>query len=490
VPHTRDVLSDLWGLLDGEPRLLERVTSGGPDVVLPSVFDVTGLAAGAVGAASLAVAELAAARRGSIDAADVPPVTVGRREAAAAFAGEALLTPLGWELPPPWDPVAGDYRAADGWVRLHTNYAHHRAAALEALGLATGAERDAVATAVAALPAAEVETRVVDAGGCAAAMHAPGEWAAHPHGRVALAEPAVAAACEGAVEVPAVLRSPGGESGAAGRPPAGTRGRESAPLAGVRVLDLTRVIAGPVCTRVLAAWGADVVRVDPPGFAEVPALLPETTAGKRRVALDLRDDAGRAAFERLAAGAHVVVAGLRPGALHELGYGTHALRELNPALVVACVDAYGWHGPWAERRGFDSLVQMSSGIAAAGGAAAGLEDGAPRPLPAQALDHGAGWLLAAGVVRALTRLAVDGEPSEVWGSLAGVAALLLGRPVPDGLGAPPPRWTDADTVRDDTAWGPVRRVPCPGTVGGERGIWTLPAGPLGTDDPRWNDHAP
>src|SRR6185436_8896428 len=99
-------------------------------------------AAGAVGAASLPVAELAAARRGSIDAADVPPVTVGRREAAAAFAGEALLTPLGWELPPPWDPVAGDYRAADGWVRLHTNYAHHRAAALEALGLAAGAERD------------------------------------------------------------------------------------------------------------------------------------------------------------------------------------------------------------------------------------------------------------------------------------------------------------------------------------------------------------
>jgi hypothetical protein len=468
LPHTHDVLSDLWELLDGEPGLPERVTSSGPAVVLPSVFDVTGLAADAVGAATLAVAELAAARRGSgaVDAGDVPAVAVERRAAAAAFAGEALLTPLGWERPPPWDPVAGDYRAADGWVRLHTNYAHHRAAALGALGLDDGADRDAVAAAVAALPGVEVETLVVDAGGCAAVMHTPGEWAAHPHGRVALAEPAVAAAVDGTVEVPAELRSPG-----------------SAPLAGVRVLDLTRVIAGPVCTRVLAAWGADVVRVDPPGFAEVPALLPETTAGKRRVALDLRDDAGRAAFERLAAGAHVVVDGLRPGALDGLGYGTAALRELNPALVVACVDAYGWHGPWAGRRGFDSLVQMSSGIAAAGGAAAGVDG--PRPLPAQALDHGAGWLLAAGVARALTRLAVDEAPSEVWTSLAGVAALLLARPLPDELEVHAPSWTDDDTVPDETAWGPVRRVPCPGTIDGVRGGWTLPAGPLGTDRPQW-----
>ena len=465
------MLPDLWELLDGDPALLERVSLAGPGLVLPSVFDVTGLAAGAVGAATLAVAELAAARAGS---GAVAEVTVDRRGAAAAFAGEALLTPLGWELPPPWDPVAGDYRAGDGWVRLHTNYAHHRAAALGALGLDGGAERDAVAAAVAALPAVEVETLVVDAGGCAGAMHAPGEWAAHPHGRVALAGPAVAAAVDGTVDVPAELLAPG----------------DGAPLAGIRVLDLTRVIAGPVCTRVLAAWGADVVRVDPPGFAEVPALLPETTAGKRRAALDLRDDAGRAAFERLAAGAHVVVDGLRPGALDGLGYCTPALRELNPAVVVARVDAYGWHGPWAGRRGFDSLVQMSSGIAAAGGAAARLPDGAPRPLPAQALDHGAGWLLAAGVTRALGRLAVDGTPSEVWASLAGVAAVLLARPVPGGLDAPAPGWTDADTTPGDTAWGPVRRVPCPGTVGGARGGWTRPAGPLGTDEPRWDDPRP
>jgi crotonobetainyl-CoA:carnitine CoA-transferase CaiB-like acyl-CoA transferase len=215
----------------------------------------------------------------------------------------------------------------------------------------------------------------------------------------------------------------------------------------------------------------------------VPALLPETTAGKRRVALDLRSDGGRAAFERLVAGAHVVVHGLRPDALDALGYGEAELRALNPALVVAAIDAYGWHGPWAARRGFDSLVQVSSGIAAAGGAARGVDG--PFALPAQALDHGAGYTVAAAVCRGLTRLVTSGLPSDCWVSLVGVAGLLVARPVPDGLAADPPSWLDSDTVADTTHWGPVRRVPCPGSIGGARGAWTLPAGPLGVHDPEW-----
>jgi crotonobetainyl-CoA:carnitine CoA-transferase CaiB-like acyl-CoA transferase len=476
-----DALPAVWELLDGHPALLDRVTTTGPRTVLPSVFDVTGIASATVAAALLAVAELAAARGGAIGRPDaVPEVRLDRRAAAAAFRSEALLAPSGWELPPAWDPIAGDYRAADGWIRLHTNYAHHRAAALRALGIPDDGDvpggdggggraglRDVVTVAAATLPAAEIEDRVVAEGGCAAAMHTLGEWAAHPHGRIALAEPAVAAAVEGAVDVPEALRTPAGDR----------------PLAGVRVLDLTRVIAGPVATRTLAAWGADVVRVDPPGFAEVPALLPDTTVGKRRVALDLRDDGDRAAFERLVAGAHVVVHGLRPGALQALGYGAAALRELNPAIVRATVDAYGWHGPWGERRGFDSLVQMSCGIAAAGAAMSGADG--PVPLPAQALDHGAGHLLAAGVCRALTRLLESGLPSDVWTSLVGVAGLLTPRLVPDGLEAPAPQWADADTIAVETGWGPARAVPAPGTVGGVLPLWTVPAGSLGSHDPQW-----
>ena len=225
-------------------------------------------------------------------------------------------------------------------------------------------------------------------------------------------------------------RAPGarGAGGAGGD--GGGRAGGPLPYSGVRVLDLTRVIAGPVGTRFLAAYGADVLRIDPPGFAEVPALLPETTAGKRTAALDLTAAAGRAAFESLVATADVLVTGLRADALARLGYDDAALAALNPALIVASLDAYGWDGPWRDRRGFDSLVQMSSGIAAAGAAATGADH--PVPLPVQALDHACGYLVAAAVGRALTRRLTESAVSRIRLSLIGTANLLWSLPRPAG----------------------------------------------------------
>jgi len=231
------------------------------------------------------------------------------------------------------------------------------------------------------------------------------------------------------------------------------------------VLDLTRVIAGPIATRQLSAYGADVLRVDLPGFDEVPALLPETTAGKRCAALDLRVKDDRTRFERLTANADVLVCGLRADALARLGYDPERLAQLNPALVVGRLDAYGWSGPWSGRRGFDSLVQMSAGIAARGMRAAIADK--PVPLPAQALDHGSGYLLAAAIVRALCERAESGRPSEVRVSLARTAEFLksLGtseQPIGQQLTAADRR---AYLEEVDTAWGRLRRVRCPGRVG-------------------------
>ena len=161
------------------------------------------------------------------------------------------------------------------------------------------------------------------------------------------------------------------------------------------MLDLTRVIAGPVCTGFLAGHGADVLRIDPPGFDEVAALLPIVTAGQAVRGARPHDPTGRERFVELVADADVVVHGMRPGRWSGSASAA-ALRRINPALVDAGLDAYGWCGPWAGRRGFDSLVQMSCGIAAAGALAAGVDR--PVPLPAQALDHGTGYLLAAGVM--------------------------------------------------------------------------------------------
>ena len=451
-----DLLLDLWNDLEGPHDLIEEVTLTGPEAVLPSIFDVTGFATATVGAAALAVAELGRVRAGG----SLAPVTVERLAASASFRFEALLRAEGWELPPIWDPVAGDYRTADGWIRLHTNYRHHLDAALSVLG--TPADRDAVTAAVRPWKADELESAVVAAGGCAAAMRTADEWAAHPAG----------AATAG--EHPVVIGAPVPFSGGTGPDlshPAG-----SAPLAGIRVLDLTRVIAGPVATRYLAGYGADVVRIDPPGFDEVPALLPEATAGKRCAALDLTAAGDRARFESLVGEAHVVVGGFRPGALAGLGFGADALRSINPSVITVTHDAYGWHGPWADRRGFDSLVQMSTGIAAAGAAAAGTDR--PTPLPAQALDHGIGHLLAAATCRALTRLVVDGVAADVRGSLVGASNVVKAT---RALGAPPEGTSLADAPLEagGTAWGPVARVPLAGRIDGVTPAWTIDAGPLG-----------
>jgi CoA-transferase family III len=452
-----ELAARVWGLAGGTPDVAGRLTATGPRTFLPSAFDVTGLATATVGAATLAAAEYHAAR----NSAEVAPARVDSRAACAAFAAEGLFTPVGWSLPGIWDPVAGNYRARDRWIRLHTNYAYHRAAVTRVL---KADDRDAVSAAVAQWKAADLEAAVVAAGGCAAVMYDRDEWLASAPGAAAADAPPLAVT---------ERKLPAGALTAAA--PA------ERPYAGIRVLDLTRVIAGPVGTRFLAAYGADVLRLDPPGFAEVAALLPESTAGKRTAAVDLAAPAGRAAFERLAAGADVLVTGLRAGALSRLGYDDAALTALNPALIIASHNAYGWGGPWQDRRGFDSLVQMSCGIAAAGGG------GRPVPLPVQALDHATGYLLATAVGRALTARLTHGVAGRVRASLTGTANLLWSFPRPAAPGdlTPRPRRDEIPLVDTETAWGPARRAPFPGEIRGVTPELRVEAGPLGRHDAAW-----
>ncbi|HVV92756.1 MAG TPA: CoA transferase [Hyphomicrobiales bacterium] len=450
-------LGAIWDGLGGDSRMLPCVSSAG-EGVLPSVFDVTGLAAASVGAASLAVAELVAARTGQAP----PAVAVDRRRTGLWFGWS--LKPEGWTPEPPWDPIAGDYRAADGWIRLHTNAPHHRAAALAVLR--TAAEKDAVAAAVAGWRADELEAAVVAAGGCAATMRSLEDWAAHPQGRAAAAEPLVAWESAGA----------GGRDAARAFDPA-------RPLAGIRVLDLTRILAGPVATRFLAGFGAEVLRIDPPGWEE-PSVVPEVTLGKRCARLDLRDSAGRARLLALLAEADVLVHGYRPGALEGLGLGAEARRAARPGLVEVTLDAYGWSGPWAGRRGFDSLVQMSAGIAEAGMLRLGRER--PTPLPVQALDHATGYLMAAAAARGLTGRLAHGRGCTARLSLARTAALLASRPAPEQPDAPArPEPADYAPEIEVTPWGPAHRLRPPAAIAGIPLRWDRPAAALGSSPPEW-----
>jgi crotonobetainyl-CoA:carnitine CoA-transferase CaiB-like acyl-CoA transferase len=439
----------LWKSLGGDPRLATQVKLTGEATGLPSRFRIADLASASIAAATLAAAELWAKRSGE----PVRRVLVDRGLAAAAFRCERLLAPIGWALPSIWDPIAGDYRAKDGWIRLHTNYASHREAATRVLGVPP--DKDVVAKAVAGCQAGMLEQAIVQAGGAAAALHTIEEWGGHPQGEAVAAEPLVL--WEGASE----------------ERESGRKASIASPLSGIRVLDLTRVIAGPVGTRHLAAFGAEVLRIDPPGFREVGALLPETTRGKYCAALDLKKPADLARWERLVAQADVLVHGYRPGAMEALGYSAERLAELNPALIVVRNDAYGWSGPWANRRGFDSLVQMSTGIAHPG------NDGPPTPLPAQALDHATGYLIAAAACRAL----VHGHRSARL-SLARTAGFLVGLGLEEGI-------QQADAARDllepsKSDWGPLMQVPHPGRIEGYEVRWPVYAGALGRHEPRWH----
>ncbi|MFV0373430.1 CoA transferase [Microbacterium sp.] len=429
----------------------------GPRVVLPSVFDVTGLAGGAVAVATQAAADLLAVRQGTSTRA----VSVDSHHACAAFQPGAWFTPQGWRLPPLWDPLSGNYRTADGWIRLHTNYAAHRVAVEQALG---AHDRDGVAAAVVGQRRIDVESAVIEAGGAAAAMATRSEWLVSQAGS--------ATATASAFDITDRSMT---------TPARWTFARPDAPFSGLRVLDLTRVLAGPTCTKFFAAYGADVLRIDPPGFEEVGALLPETTQGKRTAALDLTADSDRVVFEELVVQADVIVIGLRADALPGLGYGATDLKALNPDVIIASLDAYGWVGPWRHRRGFDSLVQMSCGIAATG-------TDAPNPLPVQALDYGTGWLLAAAITRILVRQLTESVTATITTSLVATANLLYEvtelageRVLTQALAATP----DLALEPTSTAWGSARRAPFPGRIDSIPAKFAHDAGPLGRHPATW-----
>jgi crotonobetainyl-CoA:carnitine CoA-transferase CaiB-like acyl-CoA transferase len=427
------------------------IVDDGP--VLPSTFRVAEAAAASVGATTLAAARLWQERT---RASSTPRVRVGGRESAVAFRSDRYLRAA---VPAVRDDRTGDFRTADGWIRLHANYPGHRAAIDRVLG--DGDPRDWAAV--------DLEEAVVAAGGAAAALRSRDEWAAHPQGA------AVA-------RLPIVGRARLGEVGPGGLPPA------RRPLDGVRVLDLTRVIAGPVAGRTLAAHGAQVLRVGADQLALVPELVVDTGFGKRFTHVDLRRREGVDTLRGLVAQADVVVQAFRPGALERLGLGPAECAALRPGLTYVDISAWGATGPWAARRGFDSLVQMACGIAHEGRVAAGELDGAPRPLPAQVLDHATGFLAALGAIQALRQRLVTGEGSHVQVSLAATAAWLdgLGR-VPQGLATPDPGFADvADLLlTDETPFGPVTHVRPPGHIEGAPPAWLTPPHRPGADLPVW-----
>ncbi len=455
-------LCRLWLGAGGDRAALANVMLSGADPVLPSSFRVGTAAQVTVAAAGLAAAEIWRQRTGRVQG-----VSVDMRQAAIEFRSERYMRLDGKPPGPAWDKIAGVYRTGDGRsVRLHTNFPHHRDGTLRLLRCAY--EREAVQAALLKWDAEPFETAAAQAGLVATMLRSPAEWAAHAQGRAVAALPLI--------EIEKIGEAPVGR----------LAGNLERPLSGVRVLDLTRVSAGPVCGRTLAAHGADVMRITAPHLPGLPNLDIDMGRGKLSAHLDLRSFEERERLRGLLRESHVFVQGYRPGALASLGFSPEACAEMRPGIVAVTLSAYGHEGPWAGRRGFDSLVQNACGMNWAEAEAQGVPP--PRELPAQALDHASGYLMAFGAMLALGRKLQEGGSWRVRVSLAQTAHWLmqLGR-VPSGFDCPEPTGAEVEAMCDamDTPFGRLAFIRHAARLSETPAHWSRPPVPLGTHAPVW-----
>jgi crotonobetainyl-CoA:carnitine CoA-transferase CaiB-like acyl-CoA transferase len=457
----KQILADLWTLAGGEPAALQAVTLTGEEPQLPSSFRVAAAAQTSIAAAGLAAAHVWELRSGQDQ-----KVAVDMRHAVVECRSERYLRVEDQQPPPAWDAIAGVYKTrGQRFVRLHTNFPHHRDAVCRVLNCK--AERDEVQAALMQWDAEAFETAAYQAGGVVAMMRSYDEWSQTPQAKALAALPILTIEKIG---------------DAAPKPwPAGSR-----PLAGLRVLDLSRVIAGPVAGRTLAAHGADVLLVSGADLPAIPWLTIDTGRGKLSTFIDLKQEEGRNQLKDLLAEADIFSQGYRPQALAQLGFSPEEAARINPGIIFVSLSAYGHVGPWAERRGFDSLVQTSTGFNHAEGTAAGIDG--PKELPAQILDHATGYLMAFGAMMAKARQSREGGSWHVRVSLAQTGRWIwnLGRVV-DGLKTEDLK---GEAIRPfveqvPSGFGSLQAIRHTAQLSRTPAFWSRPAMPLGTHGPQW-----
>jgi crotonobetainyl-CoA:carnitine CoA-transferase CaiB-like acyl-CoA transferase len=449
----------ILGTLGRAPRTDDRLTfSGGTDPVFPTPWRVGLAGSAALGAVGLAVSDLWRQRTGHAQ-----QVAIDLRAAAASLRSNTYVLRDG-KRPTSWDPLSGHYPTRDGrHMFLHTNHPHHRAGALRIAGAASD-DREALAAAVAKWDGVAIEEAIA-AGGCVGGLtRSRDEWIAHPHDQ-------------------AVARLPLMDITRIGEAPARPLPPGARPLSGIRVLDLTRVLAGPTCGRVLVENGADVLHITAPHLPYQSELLMDTGHGKRCAFLDLRQQAAIDTLKALIRNADIFTQGYRPGTMAARGFSPEEVAALRPGIVCVSLCAYGHEGPWAQRRSFDSIVQNVTGLAATNSS---LEK--PRNMPVQALDYIAGYLGALGAMVALARRVEQGGSWLVRVSLVQVAHWIASLGTVDATGTASDLPVDelaTLTMESDGPFGHLRHLKPVVQMSETPAFYAKPAEPLGTSPARW-----
>ena len=459
----RNALSELLALAGLDEALSGRVEFSGSDPVFPTPYRIGTAGAAAIGAVGLAASRLWFLRTGRNQ-----DVQVYVRAAAASLRSARYLRIDGKMPPPLWNPLSGYYPVRDGrWVSVHCNFPNHREAAMKVLGASP--ERSAAEAASRSWDGLGLEDAIHAAGGCAGLARSAEEWTEHPHAAAVAAQPLL--------EIRRIGDAPPEPL------PAGSR-----PLAGVRVLDLTRVLAGPTCARTLAEHGADVLKITAAHLPDSGPMEIDTGIGKLSAHLDLRSPADLETLRGLLREADAFSQSYRPGTLAARGFSPEQAALLRPGIVYVTLSAWGETGPWRERRGFDSIVQTVSGMALA-------QSGASQPtakpilMPVSAIDYVSGYLMAYGAMLGLERRAREGGSWLVRVSLARTGKWIVDRGVLTGNLTVAEELPETEiqklTMENDTTLGRIRYLKPVLFLAETLPFWARPPAALGSHRPEW-----
>jgi len=443
----------------------------GDDPVFPTRFRIGAAGAAAVAASSMAADALWALRGPNRRR---QRISVDLRHAAAALRSVRYLQIDGAAPKDLFDPISGLYQARDQrWVFLHCNFPNHRAAVSGVLGLPVDADRDSVTRAVREWDAHNIEDAVHAARGCAGLVRTTEEWSHHPQSAAVASLPLL--------EIDRIGDAPREPLPAAARP-----------LSDVRVLDLTRVLAGPTCARTLAEHGADVLKISGPHLPHSGEIEIDTGLGKLSAFLDLRQPTDFATLVSLVRDGRcdVFSQSYRAGSLAARGLGVDALAALRPGIVCVELSAWGRAGPWTQRRGFDTVVQCVSGMAVIQGSGE-----TPRTMPVSAVDYVSGYLMAFGAMVALERRAREGGSWHVRVSLARTGKWIVDRGLldPAAIADVPKELPDEEiagiTTQTPSRLGLIRHLSPVPHMSESPPRWARPPAPLGHDEPAWPPRA-